>query len=181
MKKGYVLLEAIVSLSIIMVITMCLYEVVVASHSAKSNIEDRIELNQQIEEIDYQLKNLIESCVNIINVTTLDGYVVSSLQYDKIYDVSSIKLNFKTKENEDDLSLKNKEISLKSQKNKLFVNTLKNDNSSEGGGYEIGDYVERISIKLENPKLVSVVLYLKKNDVALQKELKLYIRYDQNV
>ena len=70
---------------------------------------------------------------------------------------------------------------MKGQKNKLFVNSLMDNNSSEVGGYEIGDYVKHVYIKLENPKLVSIVLSLQKNDVALEKEIKLYIRYDYNI
>ena len=181
MKRGYVLLEAMVSLSIMLIIVTCLYGVIVTAHKAKNNIEDRVELSQQIEEMDYQIKNLIEGCVNIINITTVNKNVINNLEYNQVYDVSSIKLNFKTEENKDDLNLKNKEISLKEQKNKLFVNSLMDNNSSEVGGYEIGDYVKHVYIKLENPKLISIVLSLQKNDVALEKEIKLYIRYDYNI
>ncbi|MGN1033828.1 MAG: hypothetical protein ACI4PU_10160 [Intestinibacter sp.] len=181
MKKGYVLLEAVVSLSIILIISICLYSVVITSNNTKNNIEDRVELSQQIEEMDYQIKNLVEGCVNIINITTVDKNVIDNLEVNRLYEVSSIKLNFKTEENEGDSSLKNKEISFKREKNKLFVNTLMKDNSSESGGYEIGDYVKSIYVKLESPKLVSIVLSLEKNDVALEKEMKLYIRYDQSI
>ena len=181
MKKGYVLLEVIVSLSVMIIIIMCLYGVIVVSHNVKDNIEDRIELSQQVQEIDYQIKNLIEECVNIINITTVDKNTVDNLEYNKVYDVCSIKLNFKIEENQEDLNLKNKEINLKKNTNKLFVNTLNNDNSREAGGYEIGDYVKNIYIKLENPKIVSIVFYLSKNDVDLEKEVKLYIRYDDRI
>ncbi|MGM9534713.1 MAG: hypothetical protein ACI3VR_05650 [Intestinibacter sp.] len=181
MKKGYVLLEAIVSLSVIVIITACLYGVIVVTHDVKDNIEDRIELSQQIEEIDYQIKSLIGECVNIISITTVDKNTINSLEYNKVYNVCSIKLNFKTQENKDNLNLKNKEISLKNNTNKLFVNTLMNNNLSESGGYEIGDYVKNVYIKLENPKLVSIVLRLSKNGVDLEKKLKLYIRYDGSI
>lgn len=177
-KEGYILLEVIVSLFIMVIIIGCLYCIVITSNDAKNNIEDRIELSQQSEEIDYQIKNLIEGCTNIINITTVDKKVISDLEYGNSYYVLSIKLNLKNDQNKNDSSLKNKEISLKNDTRKLFINTLNKNNFSESGGYEIGDYIKSICIKLENPKLISIILDLEKNDIVLKKEIKLYIRGD---
>ena len=94
-KEGYILLEVIVSLFIMVIIIGCLYCIVITSNDAKNNIEDRIELSQQSEEIDYQIKNLIEGCTNIINITTVDKKVISDLEYGNSYYVLSIKLNLK--------------------------------------------------------------------------------------
>ena len=40
-------------------------------------------------------------------------------------------------------------ISYKKNNKKLFINTLTSSGSSEVGGYEIGDYVDSISVKIE--------------------------------
>lgn len=178
MKKGYILLEGIISLSIIVIISICLCQVIATLGDAKENIEARVELSQQLQEIDYQIKSLVEEATDIINITTRDKIVVDNLEYGRLYNVTSIKLNLKIDENKSDASLKNKEISLKTDKNKLFINNLNNYNSSESGGYEIGDYVEKIYLKRDNPKLISIVFHLKKDNVTLKEEMKLYIRYD---
>ena len=175
-KDGYILLETIVSLFIILLILMTLYSTILVSNNNKIKIEDRVELSQQMEEIDYQLKNLIGSGIDIINITTVDKKVVSNLEYNHNYNISSVKINFKNQDNESNSNLKNKEISLKSNNRKLFINTLSSNNVSESGGYEIGDYVKSIYFKLENPKLVSITLCLQKNDTTFEKNIKIYMK-----
>ncbi|MBU5337539.1 type IV pilus modification PilV family protein [Intestinibacter bartlettii] len=177
-RQGYILLEVIISVFIMSIIIACLYNIINVANKANSNIEDRIELSQQIEEMDSHIRNLVQGCMNIINITTVDRNVISDLEYDKVYTVSSIKLNFKNDDNKNEITLKNREISLKKSSKKLFINTLRANNSSESGGYEIGDYVKSIRIKKENPKIISIILNLEKNNIEVEKEIKLYIRYD---
>ena len=82
--------------------------------------------------------------------------------------------------NEDDVNYsnnKNKEISLKKGSNKLFINTLNLNNQSEVGGYEIGDYVEKMYVaKDENDKFISMKLKLQKNKEIYETKFKVYIR-----
>ncbi|MCR1825145.1 hypothetical protein NSA58_20600, partial [Terrisporobacter sp. DSM 29186] len=69
---------------------------------------------------------------------------------------------------------KDKEISYKSNK-KLFINTLNSSGNSETGGYEIGDYIDFISVMIQNNK-VSIKLNLSKNDEKYETDFKSYIK-----
>ena len=180
-RQGYILLEVIVCTFIMSIIIMALYSVTISAINTKDNIEDKIELNQQAEEMEYHIKNIVENSINIINITTTDNEVIETLQENKTYNVLSIKLNFKS--DDENINSKNKkdnqEISFKRDIKKIFVNTLYDDNSNKPGGYEIGDYVESIKIKMESPKLICVIINLEKDKVILDKEMKLLIKSDE--
>ena len=80
----------------------------------------------------------------------------------------------------DDLYKKdNQEISFKRDIKKIFINTLYDDNSNKAGGYEIGDYVESIKIKIESSKLICIIINLEKDKVTLEKEMKLFIKSNE--
>lgn len=149
-RQGYILLEVIVCTFIMSMLIMVLYSVTISAINTKDNIEDKIELNQQAEEMEYHIKNIVENSINIINITTTDNEVIETLQENKTYNVLSIKLNFKS--DDENINSKNKkdnqEISFKRDIKKIFINTLYDDNSNKAGGYEIGDYVESIKIRL---------------------------------
>ena len=173
-RSGYVLLEIIISVFIMSIIITCLLSIMAVINRANKNIEDRIELSQQTEEITSQITPLIEESMNIISITT-----IQNLELGKEYDVLSIKLNFKNSENENNIALKNREISYKKSSKKLFINTLRSNNASETGGYEIGDYVKSIRIKKESSNIICLILNLEKNNMEVEKSIKLYVRYDK--
>ena len=58
---------------------------------------------------------------------------------------------------------------------KLFINTLNNSGNSEAGGYEIGDYIDFISVMIKDNK-VSVRLSLSKNKEKYETEFNCYIK-----
>ena len=124
-RSGYVLLEIIISVFIMSIIITCLLSIMAVINRANKNIEDRIELSQQTEEITSQITPLIEESMNIISITTIDRKTIQNLELGKEYDVLSIKLNFKNSENENNIALKNREISYKKSSKKLFINTLR--------------------------------------------------------
>ena len=136
-RQGYILLEVIVCTFIMSIIIMALYSVTISAINTKDNIEDKIELNQQAEEMEYHIKNIVENSINIINITTTDNEVIETLQENKTYNVLSIKLNFKS--DDENINSKNKkdnqEISFKRDLKKIFINTLYDDNSNKAGGY----------------------------------------------
>ena len=167
-RSGYVLLEIIISVFIMSIIITCLLSIMAVINRANKNIEDRIELSQQTEEITSQITPLIEESMNIIGITTIDRKTIQNLELGKEYDVLSIKLN-----------LKNREISYKKSSKKLFINTLRSNNASETGGYEIGDYVKSIRIKKESSNIICLILNLEKNNMEVEKSIKLYVRYDK--
>ena len=170
-RSGYVLLEIIISVFIMSIIITCLLSIMA--------VIDRIELSQQTEEITSQITPLIEESMNIIGITTIDRKTIQNLELGKEYDVLSIKLNFKNSENENNIALKNREISYKKSSKKLFINTLRSNNASETGGYEIGDYVKSIRIKKESSNIICLILNLEKNNMEVEKSIKLYVRYDK--
>ena len=138
-RQGYILLEVIVCTFIMSMLIMVLYSIIISAINTKDNIEDKIELNQQAEEMEYHIKNIVENSINIINITTTDNEVIETLQENKTYNVLSIKLNFKS--DDENINSKNKkdnqEISFKRDLKKIFINTLYDDNSNKAGGYEI--------------------------------------------
>lgn len=180
-RQGYILLEVIVCTFIMSIIIMALYSVTISAINTKDNIEDKIELNQQAEEMEYHIKSIVENSINIINITTTDNEVIEKLQENKIYNVLSIKLNVKS--DDENINSKNKkdnqEISFKRDTKKIFINTLYDDNSNKPGGYEIGDYVKSIKIKMESPKLICIIINLEKDKVILEKEMKLLIKSNE--
>ena len=59
-RQGYILLEVIVCTFIMSMLIMVLYSVTISAINTKDNIEDKIELNQQAEEMEYHIKNIVE-------------------------------------------------------------------------------------------------------------------------
>ena len=122
-RQGYILLEVIVCTFIMSMLIMVLYSVTISAINTKDNIEDKIELNQQAEEMEYHIKNIVENSINIINITTTDNEVIETLQENKTYNVLSIKLNFKS--DDENINSKNKkdnqEVSFKRDLKKIFM------------------------------------------------------------
>lgn len=168
-RKGYLLLESIISLFIIVTISLSLYSFLFFSNKYKKTIEDNVELYEQGEEMCYQINKVIENSDEIISICDLNGNTIrgNTSSYIKI---NSIKCKYKNKYR----NVKDKEVSYKSNK-KLFINTLSNSGNSEIGGYEIGDYVDFMSVMIENNK-VSVKLNLSKNDEKYETNFKSYIK-----
>lgn len=168
-RKGYLLLESIISLFIIITISFSLYSFLFFSNKYKKTIEDNIELYEQGEEMCYQISKTIENSEGIISIRDISGNTIygNTSSYIK---VNSIKCKYKNQYR----NVKDKEISYKSNK-KLFINTLNNSGSSEVGGYEIGDYVEFISVMIDKNK-VSIKLNLSKNNEQYETTFKSYIK-----
>ena len=177
-RQGYILLEVTVCIFIMSIIIIGLYSAIISAINAKENIENKIELNQQAEEIEYHIKNIVEKSINIINITITNNKDIENIQENKTYDVLSIKLNVKS--DDKNINSKNKkdnqEISLKRDTKKIFINTLYDDNSNKPGGYEIGDYVKSIKFKMESLELICIILNLEKDKVSLDKERKILLK-----
>lgn len=167
--KGFLLLESIISLAFIMTLVLILNNLVFQSMNIKKNVEDKVELQQQAGEITKHIEDLIGESKGIISIKARgierDNIVLS--------DVTSIKCKYRDeKENK---NIKDKELSLKSN-NKLFINTLNSAGNSEPGGYEIGDYIDNMYIKIsEDNKYVDIKLQLSKNKQTYETYFKVYI------
>ena len=143
-RKGYLLLEGVVCLFVIVTISLSLYSFLYFCNEYKKSTEDKVELYEQGEEMYYQINRIIENSDNVISIKDLNGKTIKG-DTPSYIKVNSIKCKYK---NEYRMDQKDKEISYKSN-HKLFINTLNNSGNSEAGGYEIGDYIDFIE-KLEN-------------------------------
>ena len=147
-KKGYILIESVITLSIIMILSSIIYLILDLSLNMKQNIEDKIELQQQAIEITNYIDELIGNSKGIIGI-------ISKEEINNFLSVTSIKCKYK----EDDNKLKDKEIKFIPSSNKLFIKDV-----TASSGYEIGDYVDKILISKQNSgKIIDIKLELSKN------------------
>ena len=168
-KNGFLLLESIVSLSLIVILVSILYYLLFFCINIKDTVEDKIELQQQGMEIANYIEKIIGDSKGIINTEINNNSK-------ELVSVTSIKCKYRD-ENIIDNNIKDKELSLKTDKNKLFVNTLNKYGHSESGGYEIGDYIDKIYIAVyENGRLAKLKLELSKNSYKYKTEFDIYIR-----
>ena len=168
-KKGYLLLEIVISSFIVITISISLYTLLLHSSKYKTSVEDRVELYEQGEEMCFQINKTIENSDGIISIRDLNGNTISG-DTPSYVNVNSIKCKYKNSYR----NVKDKEISYK-RNHKLFINTLNSRGNSESGGYEIGDYVDFISVMIQGNK-VSVKLYLSKNNEKYETYFKSYIK-----
>ena len=68
-RKGYILIESVITLSVIMILSSIIYSIVHLSVNIKLNIEDKIELQQQAMEITNYIDELIGNSKGIIGIT----------------------------------------------------------------------------------------------------------------
>ena len=169
-RKGYLLLEGVVCLFVIVTISLSLYSFLYFCNEYKKSTEDKVELYEQGEEMYYQINRIIENSDNVISIKDLNGKTIKG-DTPSYIKVNSIKCKYK---NEYRMDQKDKEISYKSN-HKLFINTLNNSGNSEAGGYEIGDYIDFISVMIKDNK-VSVRLSLSKNKEKCETEFNCYIK-----
>ncbi|MBQ6631015.1 MAG: prepilin-type N-terminal cleavage/methylation domain-containing protein [Romboutsia sp.] len=147
-KKGYILIESIITLSIIMILSSIIYSIFNLTIDIKASIEDKIELQQQAMEITDYIDELISNSKGIIGITSKE-------EIDGFSSVLSIKCKYK----DDTNRLQDKEIKFIPSSNKLFIKDV-----TAYSGYEIGDYVDKILISNDyNDKIVDIRLELSKN------------------
>lgn len=166
-KYGYLLFESVVSLTSIVILIMVLYSIFVLTIDLKLKIEDRIELQQQVLEIIKSMEGIISNSMGIINVSNDE---------ETFKRTTSIKCRYVDENitnNEEYIS--NKEIILNERRNKLFVNSL-NGESSQAGGYEIGDYVDEMYVSISNNgQYVNIKLKLSKRSQNYETKFKIKV------
>ncbi|MCR8745202.1 hypothetical protein [Romboutsia lituseburensis] len=166
-KDGYLLLENVISITIISIILLILYYSLFFTYNLKNKLESKVELQQQSNEIMKYIENVIENSNGIISINSKD------FKDNEVISANSIKCRY----NDTNLNKKDKEISFKENLNKIFINSLNNSGNSEPGGYEIGDYVEKIYTKTSRDKhFVNIKLVLYKDGETIEKESNINIR-----
>lgn len=179
--NGYLLIEGVVSLSVVVVISLTLYSLLSISINLKNKMNDSLELQQQAVEITKHIESLFSNSKGIISVvprTNSEGFIgrnveesgvekseeVEEFKNGKIFDDSfvdtrSIQLKYSSEDN----NIDDKQIYLNENRDKVFVTSVKNG-ASQPGGYEIGDYVDNMFIQNSaDDRYIKVLLKLSKN------------------
>ncbi|HBF7092216.1 TPA: hypothetical protein KOU56_001247 [Clostridioides difficile] len=164
-KYGYLLLESVVSLSSMVIIILVLYSIFLSTINLKLKVEDKIELQQQSLEIIKSMEGIIGNSMGIMNVSNYE---------ETFKKTTSIKCRY-VDENNNEEGISNKEIILNERRNKLFVNSL-NGESSQAGGYEIGDYVYEMYVSItNNGQYVNIKLKLSKRSQKYETDFKIKV------
>ncbi|MCJ0222111.1 hypothetical protein JY758_00750 [Clostridioides difficile] len=164
-KYGYLLLESVVSLSSMVIIILALYSIFLSTINLKLKVEDKIELQQQSLEIIKSMEGIISNSMGIMNVSNYE---------ETFKKTTSIKCRY-VDENNNEEGISNKEIILNERRNKLFVNSL-NGESSQAGGYEIGDYVDEMYVSItNNGQYVNIKLKLSKRSQKYETDFKIKV------
>ena len=108
------------------------------------------------------MEGIISNSMGIMNVSNYE---------ETFKKTTSIKCRY-LDENNNEEGISNKEIILNERRNKLFVNSL-NGESSQAGGYEIGDYVD-VSIT-NNGQYVNIKLKLSKCSQKYETDFKIKV------
>jgi len=168
-KNGFLLLESVISITIIVMLVSILYYLLFFCINIKVGIENKVELQQQAIELENYIQKIIGESKGILNTEL-------SKNSTNLVSVKSIKCKYRD-ELISDNTIKDKELSLKTNTNKLFINTLSKNGYSESGGYEIGDYVDNMYIALqEDGRIAKLKLELSKNNQKYSTEFNIYIR-----
>ncbi|HBH3522983.1 TPA: hypothetical protein KSJ79_000925 [Clostridioides difficile] len=164
-KYGYLLLESVVSLSSMVIIMLVLYSIFLSTINLKLKVEDKIELQQQSLEIIKSMEGIISNSMGIMNVSNYE---------ETFKKTTSIKCRY-VDENNNEENISNKEIILNERRNKLFVNSL-NGESSQAGGYEIGDSVDEMYVSItNNGQYVNIKLKLSKRSQKYETDFKIKV------
>ena len=163
--RGYFLIEVVLSISIIPIICLILYNTLFQTINTKEYIENKNELKQQALEVIDSIEYIIQNSKSIIN----DYDCGKNLE---LKPIKSIKCEYKDEDYE-----QNKEIIYKSQYDKIFINDLNKYNQTQSGGYEIGNYITNMYIGISDTKnIVKVKIKLQKEntDYEIEKIIKIH-------
>lgn len=150
--KGYLLIEYVVSIAIIVFIGTFLVNSYFLTQNIVTNIKDKNELITQAIEITDQIDKLVANSKGILSI-----------------DKSAIQLKYKG-----DDCYEDKEIIFRQSTNKVAVNNLYYNGNSKPGGYEIGAYVEGFDATV-NGQIIDITLKLKKGNSTYETEFSTYI------
>lgn len=173
---GYLIIESILSISIIVILSTMLCSLILFSTTLKLNVEDKVELQQQASDISGHIKELIGKSKGIMSIQSRKKELAYGSD-ETFVDVISIKCKYRNDNELQSSTIKDKELSLKVDTNKLFINTLYSNGVSEPGGYEIGNYIDNVYISMSNQgRCANIKLALSKNKQYYETKFKIYIK-----
>ncbi|MGL4796884.1 MAG: hypothetical protein ACRC1Y_02545 [Paraclostridium sp.] len=154
-KKGYLVLENIISISTTGIIMTTLCGTLLSALSMYSKINSTIEIQQQGLEIQNHIERELNDNVEIKSIKTVNN---QNIIFDEFEEKDIVSIKFKPIDRLESQGLD--EIYLNNRTNKVFI---KRKNATSG--YEIGDYLENLYIeKLKGCNSVNIRLELSKNN-----------------
>lgn len=154
-RKGYLVLENIISIIITGVIVITLCSILFSALNLYSKTCSTIEIQQQGLELQNHIERELNENIEIKSIKMANGKNITNEDFDE-RDIISIK--YKPIDRDDSQGLD--EIYLNSTTNKVFI---KRRNAASG--YEIGNYLDKLYIeKRKNGKIVNIRLQLSKNN-----------------
>ena len=154
-RKGYLILENIISITITGVIVTTLCSILFLALNLYSKTCSTIEIQQQGLELQNHIERELNENIEIKSIKMANGKNITNEDFDE-RDIISIK--YKPIDRDDSQGLD--EIYLNSTTNKVFI---KRRNAASG--YEIGNYLDKLYIeKRKNGKIVNIRLQLSKNN-----------------
>lgn len=154
-RKGYLILENIISITITGVIVTTLCAILFSALNLYSKTCSTIEIQQQGLELQNHIERELNENIEIKSIKMINGKNITDVDFDE-RDIISIK--YKPIDRDDSQGLD--EIYLNSATNKVFI---KRRNAASG--YEIGNYLDKLYIeKRKNGKIVNIRLQLSKNN-----------------
>ena len=154
-RKGYLILENIISITITGVIVTTLCAILFSALNLYSKTCSTIEIQQQGLELQNHIERELNENIEIKSIKMANGKNITNEDFDE-RDIISIK--YKPIDRDDSQGLD--EIYLNSTTNKVFI---KRRNAASG--YEVGNYLDKLYIeKIKNGKIINIRLQLSKNN-----------------
>ena len=167
-KRGYILIEASISVCLTLIMVSTLYSLLFSSLNIYKKIHSSIEIQQQGIEIQKHIEKELKEDIEVVSVKTVDNQTIISKDFD-CKDVVSIK--YKPVDRLQSMGLD--ELFLNKKTQKIFI---KRKNASSG--YEIGDYLDNMYVSKEKDgKIINIKLELSKNNQNHISEFMLYNNY----
>lgn len=164
-KKGYILLDISISMLIMSIILLTLYNLLFFSISIYKKIYSKIEIQQQGVEVQNYIEKELSSDKHINKIKKSNGTILN----DKEFSLENVKSIY-YKSNKD---IDYDEIFLNKKSKKLFIKRM-----GYKSGYEIGDYIDNMYIsKEEDGNIINIKLELSKNKQNHCIEFSIYNDY----
>lgn len=154
-RKGYLILENIISIGITGIILITLYGIFFSTINMYFKVNSIVEIQQQGLELQNHIEKELNDNVEVKSIKTVNNKNIIASEFEE-QDVISIK--FKPINRDDSQGLD--EIYLNNRTNKVFI---KRKNAVSG--YEIGNYLDNLYIeKLKDGKIINLKLKLSKDN-----------------
>ncbi|SHH07818.1 prepilin-type N-terminal cleavage/methylation domain-containing protein [Tepidibacter thalassicus] len=161
-KKGFTLMEVIVSLGLTSILLLLLFNVMFFNIKILKKTEARIEIQEQAQFIKEFIEDKLHISSGVDSIIDVNGHKIKNKNFNK----GEIKeLRFILSNNIEGIYIDNKRKKMFYRRNLLY------------NGYEIGDYVKKFNVeKISEGKGIRVCLEMEKNNEIMNVEFLVYFR-----